>query len=81
MHCFGAGLFAGLDDLLDHEIALGSLRRSDMHRLVRHLDMECIAVSIRIDGDRLDPHKARGFDDPAGDFAAICDQNFFEHAF
>ena len=52
-----------------------------MHRLVRHLDMKCIAIGVRIDGDRLDPHTARGLDNPAGDFAAICDQNFFEHAF
>ena len=41
--------------------------------------MERVAVGLGIDGDRLDPHPAGGLDDPAGDLAAIGDQNSFEH--
>jgi hypothetical protein len=41
--------------------------------------MERIAVGLGIHRDRLDPHEARSLDDPAGDLAAICDQNSFEH--
>ncbi len=79
MHRFGAGLLAGLDDFLDQEIALGRGRRSDEHGLVGHLDMQRIAIGFGIDGDGLDTHLAGGLDDPAGDLAAIGDQNFFEH--
>ena len=42
--------------------------------------MQRVAVGVGIDGDRLDPHLARGLDDPAGDFAAIGNQDTLEHA-
>ena len=42
-------------------------------------DMERIAVRLGIHRYRLDSHTARSLDDPAGDLAAICDQNSFEH--
>ena len=74
-----AGLEASLDDFLHDEVAVDSLRRTDEDGLVGHLDMERIAVGFRIDGDRLDAHTARGFHDPAGDFAAIGDQYLLEH--
>ena len=51
-----------------------------MHRLVGHLDMQRVAVGVGIDRDRLDTHLARGLDDPAGDLAAIGDQDALEHA-
>ena len=79
MHGLGAGLAAGLDDLVHDEIALGGGGRSDQDRLIGHLDMQRIAVGLGIDGNRLDPHPAGGLDDPAGDLAAIGDQNSFEH--
>jgi hypothetical protein len=41
--------------------------------------MKRVAVSFGIDGDRLYPHAPGSLDDPAGDLAAICDQNSFEH--
>jgi hypothetical protein len=37
--------------------------------------MQRIAIGVGIDGDRLDAHLAGGLDDPAGDLAAIGDQN------
>jgi hypothetical protein len=80
MHGLRAGLAAGVDDSVDQEIALGSRRRADQHRLVGHFDMQRVAVGLGIDGDRLDPHAAGSLNDPAGDLAAICDQNSFEHA-
>jgi hypothetical protein len=81
MHGLGARLAAGLHDLLDHQIALGGCGRADQNGLVGHLDMEGIAVGLGIDRNRLNSHAASGLDDPAGDFAAIGDQNAFEHAF
>src|SRR2546429_9976229 len=41
--------------------------------------MKRIAVGFGIDGDRLNPHAAGGLEAAAGDLAAICDQNSFEH--
>ena len=71
---------AGGDDLVDQEIAFGSGRRPDMHRLIGHLDMQGIAIGVGIDRHRLDAHPAGGLDDPASDFAAIGDQDTLEHA-
>src|SRR6267143_6503724 len=79
MHGLCAGPAAGLDDLVDEKITLSRRRRPDQHGVVGHFDMERIAVGLGIHGHRLDPHAARSLDDPAGDLAAICDQNSFEH--
>ena len=79
MHGLGAGLAAGLDDLLHREIAFGGGRRSDQNRVIGHFDVECVAVGLGIDRDRLYSHAAGSLDNPAGDLAAICDQDSFEH--
>src|SRR6185312_6842100 len=79
MDRFRAGLAASVDDLVDREIALGRLGRPDQHSLIRHLDMQSIAVSLGIDGDSSNSHAPGRLDDPTGDLAAICDQDFLEH--
>ena len=48
-------------------------------RLIRHGDEERIAVRLRIDRDAGDPYPMRRFEDAAGDFAAIGNEDFFEH--
>ena len=80
MHRLGAALAAGVDDLVDDEIALGGRRRPDVDRRVGHLHMKGVLVSVGIDGDRLYSHPPRGLDDSTGDFAAVGDQNALEHA-
>ncbi len=80
MHRLRAGLAAGLDDLVDQQITLGRGGRPDQHGVVGHLDMQRVTVGLGVDGDRLNPHTARSLDDPAGDLAAVGDQNSFEHA-
>ena len=80
MHGLRAGLAAGFHDLLNNEIAFGRGRRSDEDSVIRHLDVKRIAVGFGIDGDGFDTHAPGGLDDPAGDLAAIGDQNTFEHA-
>src|ERR1700674_675842 len=47
--------------------------------MVGHFDVKGVTVGFGIDRDGLNRHAAGGFDDPAGDLAAICDQNSFEH--
>ena len=80
MHGFGAGLLAGINDFLDHKIGFGGSRRADEHSLIRHRDMHRILIGFGIDGNRLDSHSARGFDNAAGDFTPIGNQNFGKHA-
>src|SRR6185312_7036184 len=80
MHRLGPGRLAGLYDLFRYQVALGSGRRADMHRFVRHLDMQRLAIGVGIDGDGGDAHPARRLDDAAGDLAAIGDQYLLEHA-
>jgi hypothetical protein len=80
MHRLRARLAAGVDDLVHDEIALGRCRRADENSFVRHLHVQCVAVGFGVDGYRCDAHAAGGLDDPAGDLAAVCDQDFLEHA-
>ena len=79
MHGLGAARLAGRDNLVDQQIALGRLRRADGDGGIGHLHMQGVFVGLRIDRDRLDPHAAGGLDDPAGDFAAVGDQDALEH--
>ena len=81
MHRLRAGLAAGLDDLLHHQIAFGGGRRPDQNGVIGHFDVERVAVGLGIDRDRLYSHAPGSLDDPAGDLAAICDQDTFEHVF
>jgi hypothetical protein len=78
MHGLGAGAAAGLDDPLDDEIRVGGGARADRHGLVGHLDMQRVAVGVGIDRHRGDAHAARRLDDPAGDLAAVGDQDLAE---
>ena len=42
--------------------------------------MQGVLIGFRINGNRFDSHFARGFDDQAGDFAEVGDQDTLEHA-
>ena len=79
VHGLGAGGAAGLDDLVDDEIGLGGRRRADGDGLVRHLDVQAVAIGLGVDRDGLDAELARALDDAAGDLAAIGDQDLLEH--
>ena len=45
-----------------------------MHSFIGLADMQRLGIGIGIDRDRANPHRPGGTDDPAGDFAAICNQ-------
>ena len=80
MHGLGTARLAGGNDLVDDQIALRRRRRADRDRGVGHLDMERVAVGLGIDRDGFNAHPPRGLDDPAGDLAAIGNQDSLEHA-
>src|SRR5262249_10660408 len=78
--CLGAALPASVDDLFDDEVAFSCGGRPYGHRGIRHRNVQGILVGFRINGDRFDTHLARGFDDPAGDFTAIGNEDTLEHS-
>ena len=80
MHRLRACALGGVHDLADDQIALCRRRRADQDRFIRHLDMASVPVGFGIDGDGFDSQPARGLDDPAGNLAAIGDQDTLEHA-
>ncbi|OIQ66527.1 hypothetical protein GALL_519010 [mine drainage metagenome] len=75
----GAGLAAGVDDLVGRQIALGGGRGTDEYGLVGHFDRHGIGVSLGIDHHGGDPQPAAGLDDADRDLAAVGDQDFGEH--
>ena len=79
MHRLRPRRLAGGDDLVDDEIGLGRSRRPDMHCFVGHLDMQRVLVGVRINRNSLDAHAPGGLDNPAGNFAAVGDEDFGEH--
>jgi len=50
-----------------------------MHRRIGFAHMQRLGIGIRIDRNGADPHGAGRADDPAGDFAPICDEDAVEH--
>ena len=74
-----AGVPGRRDDPVGHQVALARRRPADMDGLVGHRDVARVAVGVGIDGDRLDAEPPRRLDDPAGDLAAIGDQDLGEH--
>ncbi len=80
MHRLGAGPAARLDDAVAAQIALGRWRRADAHRLVRLADMERVGIGVGMDRNRGDAHAARRADHPAGNLAAIGDEDLLEHS-
>ncbi len=79
MDGLGAGVLAGLDDLLDHQVALGRRRRADRDRLVGQLDVQRPGVGLGIDRHGPDAHAPRRLDDAARDLAPVGDQDLVEH--
>ena len=78
MHGLRAGLAHGVDDGVDAEIAVLCRRRADQHRLVGERDMHRIAIGVGEHRDRAQSHAPGRADDPAGDLAAVGDQELVE---
>ena len=50
-----------------------------MDSLIGHLHMQGHPISIGIDGNGLNSHFPGRLDNPACDFATVCDQDFVKH--
>ena len=74
-----AGALRGLEDDVAAQIAFLRPRPADVHGLVAGGDMRGVGIGIGIHRHGANPQPPRGARDPAGDFAAIRDQQFGEH--
>ena len=75
-----ARLFASRNDFLRLQITVATGCRSDIDRLVGQHDVAGILVGVGIHGDGFNAHLAGGNDHAAGNFAAVCNQDFCKHA-
>jgi hypothetical protein len=62
------------------EVALAYRRRADAHGLVGQGDMQRPRIGFAVNGHRAVAQGLGCADDPAGDFSAVGDQDFFKHA-
>jgi hypothetical protein len=67
-------------DSRDIQITLGGGIAPDTDGLIRVTHVEGFAVGHGVHRYRLDPHLLTGPDDPAGDLAAVSDEQFFDRA-
>ena len=74
MNSLGTAPARGVDHPIDIEIAVASARRPEQHGFVGHGDVQGLAVGLGINGDGAQPHRPRRADNPAGNLAAIGDQ-------
>jgi hypothetical protein len=72
-------LLGGIDDLGDVQVALGGHRGADQEGLVGLANVRGVAVDLRVDGDRGDPHLFQGPGNPDGDLAAVGYEHLLEH--
>jgi hypothetical protein len=73
------GALRDVDELVDSQVALGREGGADVVRLVRHADVQRLAIGVAVDGDGADPHFVQGARDAHGNFASIRDENLTEH--
>ena len=71
--------FGGAHDIRDVQIRLCRRGRADAERLVRQADVQRVPVGVRVDRHRADAQFTARPDDPNGDLAPICDEEFAKH--
>jgi hypothetical protein len=65
---------------VDFQITLGTRRRADADRFIGELDVERIDIRFGVDREGANAQFLTGTDDSQRDFAAIGNQDFFEHS-
>ncbi len=79
VNCLRAGFLRSVNDFGAVEIARVGRRRTYPKSLVGKRDMHRRAIGVRIDGGARNAKPPGCPDDPAGDLAAIGDQDFRKH--
>ena len=76
-----AGLLAGCNDSVCHQIAFTRGRWANQYCLISQFHVAGLFVRLGIDGHCLDAHLAGGKDDAARNLATVCNQDFGKHRF
>jgi len=79
MNRLGPGALDRLQQLVDLQVALGRGPGAEQERLVGALDVDRVAVELRVDRHRGDPKLLTGAHNSDRDLAAVCDQDLREH--
>ena len=74
-----AGAPGHVQDQVAAQVGIAGGGGTQAIRGVRHRDMQAVRIGVRIDRDGADTHAVGGAHDPAGDLAAIGDQDGAEH--
>ena len=80
MDCLGAAAQRHLDDCVAAQVGIGRARSADRMGDVGLAHVLRGRVGFRVDGDGPDAEAAATADHATGDFAAVGDQDPFEHA-
>ena len=80
MNGVAAGTAGDVHEFVDAEIAVACRRGADGIGFVCEADVQGFAVDFTEDGGGADAQLAAGAQDAHGDFTAIGDQDFSEHA-
>ena len=80
MNGVAAGAARDVHDLVDAQITFARRARADGVGFVGQADVEGFAVGFAENGDGSNAEFAASAQDAHGDFAAIGNQDFFEHA-
>ena len=75
----GARPVRRLQQLVDVEVTLRRNRRPEQMGLIGLVGVRRVAVGLRVDANRHDPHLLQGPHDPDRDFAPVGDQDLLEH--
>ena len=75
-----AGLLRHFENAFADQVGSARFRAADQHGLVGQAHVAGIGVGLGIHRHGGDAHAARGLDDAAGDFTAVCNQYFRKHA-
>ena len=79
MDGFRTRTLAGIDDLCGLEVAFNRRWRADGNGFIGHGNVFRVSIRIGVDRNRLDVEFAGRGDNPAGNLAAVGDQDFTEH--
>jgi hypothetical protein len=78
MNSLCAALFCNFNNLLDIQVALVRLRRSNVVSFVGHLDVFGILISIRVNSNGLDAKTITSLHNPASYLSSVGDQHLVE---
>ena len=75
MNCVGTGLLGGVDDLVDHQVALCSGVATESNGLVGQAHVQRVAIRLGVNGNGLEPCVTASTNDADGDFTTVGDEN------